>query len=165
MIAQLLTQVLRPEQHAQLREFTGKSFAVKMENREFTFFYDGEKFIKSNAAPDVTFSGNLQDFAAFMRKEPSKLSINGEIYSARILENAFSDIRPDWQEILIQNFGETVGMGIYSGVQIAHSETGRFLEKIAVSRFEFSEHAEKIQQLQARIQKLENSLESQNGGN
>lgn len=116
---------------ARLRALHGRVVAIRVDGIGPTLFaaVDGETLILATATarePDVTLSGKVADFLAFVRARRAaetvpagRLQIRGDLGTAQALQALLDDLDIDWEALLATQVGEVAAHQVGRGVREA----------------------------------------------
>lgn len=130
-IAGWLTHLLNTDSlaAARARELAGKVFALNLTGIETSLFIalDDNGMVlatTSPRAPDVTLSGSVSDFVAFVHARQTqggapagKLQIQGDLSTAQQLQRLLDQLDIDWEELLAMRIGDVAAHQIGRGVR------------------------------------------------
>lgn len=192
LIENAINQALQldPQAREKLAVLNGQQIAITLEliDRPWVFaIEDGRLYLSDTDAEDcdVRLSGTLGGFLhlfrqAQPRKTEDKLYIAGDLHSAQQFQRTMAELKPDFEAVLRQRFGDKVGHTVASVLQQIRTQ-GEQMRQQAEDRLrdylqsedspflsyrQYSEQRSKLEALEATLTALEarlQKLEQQRG--
>ncbi len=189
MIDQAFNQTiaLDPAAVDKLKSLSGRTVQLKLEGLGIDLFFSGtgERLTvraewprESDRKPDTTIAGSPMALLAMAvpdwRSPGSGVRIEGDAGTAQALEKLLRQLDPDWESLLVRQFGEVIGHQLWrafndaarfgrssvetAGDQIAHylrEESGLLVTRAEVEQFvhEVDELREATDRLGARLRR------------
>jgi ubiquinone biosynthesis accessory factor UbiJ len=163
---------------ARLRVLDGRSVRLSLTGLGIDLFFSGKGprldiTAESDEAPDTSIIGSPTALLAMTvpdwRAPGSGVRIEGDAGTAQALEKLFRQLDPDWEALLSQHLGDTLGHQVWRlikdaagvgrhGASTAASQVGRYLREesgLLVTRNEVDSFTREVDELREAVDRLE----------